>query len=213
MTLDRYSLQTQYGSYKSHRVNHQELDKSVLFSVLFQSVCLFTAGTYACVQHVSCLLETLLLRYSLQGLLSHLTDRESGMKWVQQKCPTLHKYCWAAVCTRFCAMHLYELSRKKGPKQMSYRLVANHYVSCFKDVLTELTGILAIHRLVAWPKPGPICNGNFEPGLNKFILHSFLPKQHSLPVQLYKLLMLILSIIDSPRVLNCIHQSNCIYPL
>lgn len=60
-------------------------------------------------------------------------------------------------------------------------------------------GTLATHGLMAWSKPDPICNGEFEPGLKNFILHSFLPKQHSPSVQLHKLLMLILSIIDEPQ--------------
>lgn len=65
-----------YRSYKSHHVNNQQADTSVLFSILFQSLRLFTAvNTHACVQHVSGFLETMLC-YNIQVLPSHLRDRD-----------------------------------------------------------------------------------------------------------------------------------------
>jgi len=75
------------------------------------------------IQHVDGFLDTT-QHYNLEVLLSHLWEWNEVL---QQKCPTLHKYCWAAVCTDFCEMLLYELSKtkqnKKGPKQMQYCLI------------------------------------------------------------------------------------------
>lgn len=74
--------------------------------------------------------------------------------------------CTSTVCTCFREMNAFAQNqeKKKGPKQMQRCLVANHQIPCFKAVLTQLMGILAICRLMAQSKPGPICNDALNQG-------------------------------------------------